>query len=713
MQNNDTDKEKNKDKDKDKEKNKNLAKESGETITKKTNNNSKNVEEAVAAHNLRQQLNEYSYHYYVLDEPLVPDAEYDRLFRELQALELAHPELQTEDSPTLRVGAGPLAAFNTVTHTIPMLSLDNAFDEQEIADFVQRIKDRLAKIKDGTHLIDNLDYVCEPKLDGLAVTLLYENGVLQQGATRGDGSRGEDITENLRTIRTVPLSLRGRCPTKLIVRGEVYMSKDSFNKLNKTAMQNNEKTFANPRNAAAGSLRQLNSKITAQRELDFFAYAAHSEELSFAKHSEVLDYLREIGFAINQHNTVVAKEAAIEKFYQQILLERDSLPYEIDGVVIKVNAFATQEELGFVSRAPRWAIAYKFPAQEEVTKLLAVDFQIGRTGVLTPVARLEPIFVGGVTVSNATLHNMNEIARKDIQVGDMVIVRRAGDVIPEVVKPVLQHRKDTKPIQLPVNCPVCSASLEQEEGGAFVRCVNGLACPAQLIEGIKHFVSRKAMDIDGVGGKLIEQLVTDGLIQDVADLYTLTTEKLGQLERMGEKSAQNVLDSLEKSKNTKFSNLLYALGIREVGETTAYNLARNFGSVEELAVADVERLCQIKDIGQVVAQHIHAFFQEQRNIATIRKLKDLGVEWAEELVQGEQPLAGLTYVLTGTLSSMSRVEAKLQLQALGATVSSAVSSNTDYLVAGEKSGSKLTKAKELQIKILDEAALLQLLQAHK
>lgn len=657
---------------------------------------------------LRHQLNEHNYRYYVLDAPTISDAEWDSLFRKLQELEKQYPELIILESPTQRVGSKPLKAFAEVQHEIPMLSLENAFTEEEVHAFNQRIRDRLK-----THEI--IEYTCEPKLDGLAVSIRYENGILKTAATRGDGETGEDITENVRTIPSVPLHLRGdNFPKVLEVRGEIYMSKDGFEKLNAKAAEKGEKVFVNPRNAAAGSVRQLNPQITAGRPLAIFCYGVgvvKGFELP-DKHSDILELLKKWGLRINGE---VQVKKGIEKcldYHAKMSGKRSKLAYEIDGVVYKVNDIELQKKLGFVSRAPRWAIAHKFPAEEVVTTIEAVEFSVGRTGALTPVARLKPVFVSGVTVSNATLHNMDEIKRKDIHIGDTVIVRRAGDVIPEVVSVVEQHRHhQVKAIHLPKVCPVCGSAVEHIEGEAVAKCTGGLYCPAQRKEAIKHFASRRAMNIEGLGDKLVDQLVSEGLVETVADLYSLKFEQLANLERMAEKSANNILEALEKSKKTTLARFLFALGVREVGESTAKNLAQHFGDLKPLFSISEEELQQIPDIGPVVAHHIAAFFSEKHNQKIIHQLLDAGIHWEKVKVTSHAPLAGKTFVLTGTLMQLTREEAKEKLEALGAKVSGSVSAKTNYVVVGEDAGSKFTKAKELGIPIMDEKEFLHFLKS--
>ncbi|ASD65971.1 NAD-dependent DNA ligase LigA [Pseudoalteromonas piscicida] len=671
---------------------------------------SDNIESQVAA--LRQQLEDYNYQYYVLDNPSVPDAEYDRVMRQLMALEQQHPELQSPDSPSQKVGGEALSKFEQVTHRVPMLSLDNAFDESEFTAFNRRLKERLLTSKDVT-------FCCEPKLDGLAVSILYRDGVLVQAATRGDGQVGENITENVKTIRNIPLKLRGdHIPHEVEVRGEVFMDTAGFIKLNETAQAKGDKTFANPRNAAAGSLRQLDSKITAKRPLMFYAYSmglVEGGELA-NEHYAQLQQLQGWGLPMSPETKLVDNAQQALAYYQDIMTRRAELPYEIDGVVIKVNDKAQQEQLGFVARAPRWAIAFKFPAQEEITQLLDVEFQVGRTGAITPVARLEPVFVGGVTVSNATLHNGDEIARLGVKIGDTVIVRRAGDVIPQVTQVVLDRRPDdAKEIEFPDTCPVCDSHVERVEGEAVARCTGGLVCRAQRKEAIKHFASRKALDIDGLGDKIVEQLVERELIKTPADLFILRQGHFESLERMGPKSAKNLVAALEEAKQTTLAKFLYSLGIREVGEATAQNLANHFLTLEKVMAASIDTLQQVSDVGVVVAQHIHSFFAEQHNQEVVTALIEVGVTWQDVAAPSEdtQPLAGLTYVLTGTLSQLNRNDAKSRLQALGAKVAGSVSKNTDAVYAGEKAGSKLTKAQELGVEVFDEEALIALLNKYE
>jgi DNA ligase (NAD+) len=666
------------------------------------------IEQRIAA--LREELNYHNYRYHVLDEPEIPDAEYDRLMNELLSLEAEYPALITPDSPTQRVGAAPLTAFTTVRHEIPMLSLENAFSDEDIVNFNRRISERLKTTAD-------IEFACEPKLDGIAISLLYEDGVFVRGATRGDGETGEDITQNVRTISSIPLRLRGSgYPQVLEVRGEVYMPKASFNALNAYARDHGQRAFVNPRNAAAGSLRQLDSRITASRRLEFCAYGVGLVQHGTLpdRHSDILTALGQWGIKISGELAVVASLEGCLEYYQRLETVRAALEYDIDGIVYKVNRIDLQRELGFVSRAPRWAIARKFPAQEEITRLLNVEFQVGRTGAITPVARLEPVFVGGVTVSNATLHNQDEINRLEVQIGDTVIVRRAGDVIPQIVSVIKASRpSDSRPIVFPTRCPVCGSPVETLPGEAVARCTDSLICEAQRKEAIRHFASRKAMDIDGLGDKLVEQLVDCKLVHSVADIYSLTADTLTKLERMGHKSADNLIKAIEASKATTLPRFLYALGIREVGETTARNLAREFGGLDTLMQADEERLQQVKDIGPVVAHFVEEFFQQPENRKAIAALQAAGVHWPEVEITAEpgdrQPLAGQTYVITGTLESMSREEAKEKLQNLGAAVAGSVSKKTHAVIAGPGAGSKLAKAEQLGITIMDEQELLVLL----
>lgn len=660
---------------------------------------------------LRAALDDHNYYYYVLDDPRIPDAEYDRLFRELQTLEADYPELATDNSPTRRVGSAAETSFEEITHRLPMLSLDNAFSDDELRDFDRRVRDRLATE-------DPVEYVCEPKLDGLAVSLHYEQGVLTRAATRGDGYTGEDITANIRTIPSVPLTLRGDdYPDLVEVRGEVYMPKAGFEQLNRRLAEQGEKPFVNPRNAAAGSLRQKKSTVTAKRPLELCAYsmAVTDESLLPETHWESLQRVRGWGFRINPEMRKAKGVEACLEAYQELMAKRDTLPYEIDGIVFKVNRLDLQQQLGFVSRAPRWAIAHKFPAQEELTVIEDVEFQVGRTGAVTPVARLKPVFVGGVTVSNATLHNMDEIRRLDVHIGDTVFIRRAGDVIPQVVKVVPEKRpKGAAEVVMPSQCPVCDSDIVQIEGEAVARCSGGLYCPAQRKEAIRHYASRKAMDIEGLGDRLIEVLVDEGMVNTVADLYRLTKFQLSSLDRMGDKSAGNLVAAIDRARKPVLWRFLYALGIREVGEATAKSLASHFGTLEAISAADDEALQAVPDVGPIVAGHIRSFFDQPHNQETLQALKDTGVSWQEEQVVPAEakPLAGETWVLTGTLSQMTRDQAKEKLEKLGAKVAGSVSKKTACVVAGEAAGSKLTKAEQLGVPVLDEEGLLALLEEH-
>lgn len=656
---------------------------------------------------LRKLINDHNYRYYILDDPTISDAQYDHLLRELTELEQQYPELITPNSPTQRVGAIPAADFEQVEHKIPMLSLDNAFTDEEVFNFAKRISDRL----------DNkckIQFTAEPKLDGLAVSLLYEKGIFNRAATRGDGRIGEDITQNIRTIKSVPLQLRDNFPALLEVRAEVYMPKASFINLNIAAQANNEKIFVNPRNAAAGSLRQLDPQITAKRHLEIFCYSVGIVEGYKLPeyHHQVLALLKQWGLRVCPEIKVVNGIQECLNYYKTMAIKRAKLPYEIDGIVYKVDRLDFQKELGFISRAPRWAIAHKFPAEEVQTILEDVEFQVGRTGVLTPVARLKPVFVGGATVSNATLHNMDEIKRKDVRVGDCVIIRRAGDVIPEVVAPIIEQRPShAKIIKLPKLCPVCGATVERDENEAAARCSGGLSCQAQVKEAIKHFASRKALNIDGLGDKLIDLFVDQKLIKDVADLYSLKFDELIKLERFAEKSVNNLLDSLEKSKTTTLEKFIYALGIREVGEATALNLAMHFHELANIETANVEDFQAVADIGPVVAHHLATFFKQKHNLNVIARLQKAGVHWPKITFKKDTnyPLQGKIFVLTGSLANLSRTEAKQKLQALGAKVTESVSNKTSYVVAGDDPGSKLIKAQQLGIKVLDEEEFLSLL----
>ncbi|EOC1288953.1 NAD-dependent DNA ligase LigA [Cronobacter muytjensii] len=660
---------------------------------------------------LRTTLRHHEFLYHVMDAPEVPDAEYDRLMRELRAMEEAHPELVTPDSPTQRVGAAPLTEFSQVRHEVPMLSLDNVFDEASFLAFNKRVQDRLKST-------DALVYCCELKLDGLAVSLLYENGLLVRAATRGDGTTGEDITLNVRTIRAIPLKLRGdNIPARLEVRGEVFLPQAGFEKINEEARRTGGKVFANPRNAAAGSLRQLDPRVTAKRPLTFFCYGVGLLEGGELPRSHMgrLQQFKAWGLPVSDRIRLVETPEEVLAFYHQVEADRPTLGFDIDGVVIKLDSLDLQEQLGFVARAPRWAVAFKFPAQEQMTTVREVEFQVGRTGAITPVARLEPVQVAGVLVSNATLHNADEIARLGLRIGDKVVIRRAGDVIPQVVNVVLSERPDeTRPVVFPAQCPVCGSDVERVEGEAVTRCTGGLICGAQRKEALKHFVSRRAMDVDGMGDKIIEQLVEKEYVHTPADLFRLTAGKLTGLERMGPKSAQNLVNALEKAKETTFARFLYALGIREVGEATAAGLAAHFGTLEALINATIDDLQKVPDVGIVVATHVFNFFEEESNRAVIRDLtEEVGIHWpAPQVVKAEEidsPFAGKTVVLTGTLSQMSRDDAKARLAALGAKVSGSVSKKTDLLIAGEAAGSKLAKAQELGIEVIDEAEMLRLL----
>lgn len=662
---------------------------------------------------LRQTLNQHSYQYYVLDNPSIPDADYDALYRELQALEAQHPELITADSPTQRVGAAPLDKFGQVSHQIPMLSLDNAFEAADFQAFYQRMADRLDQQIE-------FSFCAEPKLDGLAVSIRYEDGLLVQAATRGDGFTGEDITSNIKTIRAIPLKLQGEYPAVLEVRGEVFMPLAGFEAMNEKARASGDKVFANPRNAAAGSLRQLDPRITASRPLSFYAYAVGAvtdpnSVLDSKSHYARLQQLKSWGLPVCPEIRLVTGAAAALAYHADVLTRRAALAYEIDGVVLKVDDLLQQQNLGFVSRAPRWAIAFKFPAQEKTTRLLDVEFQVGRTGSVTPVARLEPVSVGGVTVSNATLHNQDEINRLGIKIGDSVIIRRAGDVIPQVVAVVLAERPaDARDIVFPTACPVCGSATERVEGEAVTRCTGGLFCGAQRKEALKHFVARKAMDIEGLGDKLIEQLVDEQLVQSPVDIYKLDMPALVGLERMGEKSALKLLAAIEQSKHSTLPRFIYALGIREVGEATALNLAQHFRSLDALREASLEQLLAVADVGAVVAGQILHFLAEPHNQAVIDGLIAVGVQWPDiaEKAQTAQPLAGQTLVLTGTLTAMGRDEAKDKLQQLGAKVAGSVSAKTSAVIAGDNAGSKLAKAEELGVAVWTEQQMLDLFKEH-
>jgi DNA ligase (NAD+) len=658
---------------------------------------------------LRRSIEAHNYAYHVLDSPTVPDAEYDRLMRRLQEIESAHPELVTVDSPTQRVGAARLEAFREVHHARPMLSLDNVFDDAELEAFDKRVRERLGEADIS---VEAVTYWAEPKLDGAAISLRYEHGDLVFGATRGDGTTGEDVTHNVRTIRSIPLRLRGATPPALLeVRGEVFMPRAGFLEFNKRALERGEKTFVNPRNAAAGSLRQLDPRLAAARPLDAFFYALGEVSdgvLTGAKEqSAIVDLLRDFGLRTCPEAARVDGVAGCLGYYGEIGSQRSSLPYDIDGVVYKVNRLEWQRELGFVSRAPRWAIAHKFPAQEELTVIRDVEFQVGRTGALTPVARLEPVFVGGVTVSNATLHNMDEVERKDVRIGDTVIVRRAGDVIPEIVGVVLDRRPaDARVVELPSKCPICRSDVERGEDEAIARCIGGLFCPAQRKEAIRHFASRRALNIEGFGEKLVDQLVDKHLVKTPADLYHLTIEQLAELERLGEKSAQKLASAVEKSKQTTYARFLYGLGIGNVGEATALALANEFGTLDELLSADEERLQQVPDIGPIVAKAIRAFLHEPHNVEVIQELLSAGIRWPKAPPKSRDlPLRDKTFVITGSLQTMTRDEAKARLQALGAKVSGSVSKKTAALIVGSDPGSKLQNAQALGVEIWSEDQL--------
>ncbi len=662
---------------------------------------------------LRAEIDYHNYRYYVLDDPVIPDAEFDRLMRELLMLEAAWPELVTPDSPSQRVGAAPLKAFGEVQHTLPMLSLNNAFTDEDVQAFDRRVREGLGRPEAV------IEYAAEPKFDGLAVALHYEKGLFVQGATRGDGYAGEDVTANLRTVRSIPLALSTPdAPAWLEVRGEVLMLKRDFQRLNQEAREHGGKVFANPRNAAAGSLRQLDPSITARRRLTFFAYGIGRVEGAAlpSTHAGVMDWLARLRFPVAPERRVVRGVDGLLAYYRELGARRHELPYEIDGAVYKVNDLADQERLGFVARAPRFAIAHKYPAEEALTVVEAIEVNVGRTGALTPVARLKPVFVGGVTVANATLHNQDEIDRKDVRVGDTVIVRRAGEVIPEIVGVVLERRPHPEPPRFDILqhypvCPVCGSKVVREAGEAVVRCTGGLYCPAQRKQALLHFASRRAMDIEGLGEKLVDQLVDQGLVRTAADLYRLDLATLVRLERMAEKSAGNLLAAIDKSKHTSLARFIYALGIPHVGEVTAKDLARHFGSLDALLSADVETLQQVPDVGPVVAQAIVDFLSEDHNRQVISALRAAGVHWPEGQAQrsGHGPLAGKTFVLTGTLASLTRDQATALIEAAGGKVSGSVSKNTDYVVAGADPGSKLDKALALGVTVLDEAGLRRLL----
>ena len=663
---------------------------------------------------LRKQIAYHDERYYVLDEPELPDAEYDKLMIELRALEAEYPDLITPESPTQHVSGAPSEEFGEVVHKVPMLSLDNAFSDEDVQDFDRRIHERL-------EVEGDLDYWAEPKMDGLAVTVIYRHGKLTQAATRGDGARGEDVTANVRKIRSVPHQLHGKVPDVLEVRGEVFMPVKGFERMNRLARESGEKVFVNPRNAAAGSLRVLDPSITAKRPLQLYFYSLGVVEGGSVpdRQSELLKSFQGWGLPICPDAHLVHGVEGLLAYYRDMGARRKSLPYQIDGVVYKLDRRADQERLGFVSRAPRWATAHKFPAEEVLTVVRDITFQVGRTGVLTPVARLEPVFVGGVTVSNVTLHNIGEVHRKDVRVGDTVVVRRAGDVIPEIVRVVLERRvdADAPQVQLPPKCPICGSEVVQDEDEAAARCTGGFTCRAQRQEAIRHFASRRATDIEGFGDKLVEQLVEKDWIKSPADIYALTREQLEGLERMGEKSAANLIDAIEKSKHTTLPRLLYALGIPQVGEATALALAQNFGNLDSLLKADAARIQQVPDVGPIVASLVAAFVASPEHRAVLKRLQELGVTWPDveplPTVAGEDTLVGQTFVVTGTLDSMSREEAQEALIALGAKVSKSVSKKTSYVVVGAEPGSKAQKAEELGVPVLDEKGFLALLESKR
>ena len=654
---------------------------------------------------LRESINNHNYQYYVCDNPLIPDAEYDRLYRELAEIEQAFPALITEDSPTQRVGAEPLDVFSEIIHMTPMLSLSNALAEQEMRAFDQRNREKLA--------LDEIYYAAETKLDGLAISLLYDHGRLKKAATRGDGARGEDVTQNARTIKSIPLKLEGKKFPKMIeIRGEVIMEKQKFTELNNKQSELGEKQFANPRNVAAGSLRQLDPKITAKRPLSFLAYGIGyvDDDSRYTEQTEILNAILEWRLPVSPDIKKVYGIDGCLSYYNDIATRRSDLQYEIDGVVFKVNQINLQKQLGFVSRAPRWAIAYKFTPDEELTKVVDIEVQVGRTGAITPVARLTPVFVGGVTVTNATLHNEEEVKRKDVRINDTVTVRRAGDVIPEVVNVVLAERPvNTKIFKMPSSCPVCGSTVKKMGAEKIKRCTGGLYCPAQCIQGVIHFASRKAMDIEGLGDKLIEQLFNEGLVKNLADVYDLTKDKLINLERMGDKSSDKIILAIEKSKSTQLHRFIYGLGIREVGEATARELVNHFGTLENIMGADLDALLSVADVGPVVANNIIAFFSELHNTQVIKRFLNNGISWPSINIDRSDTLKGKVFVLTGTLGAMARNKAKEKLIAQGAKVTSSVSKKTDYLVAGDAPGSKLDNATKLGITVLDEKGLIELL----
>ncbi len=658
---------------------------------------------------LRAEIERHNFRYFVLDDPEVPDAEYDRLVRELREIESRHPELVTPDSPTQRVGAAALAEFSEVRHRLPMLSLDNAFEPGDVEAFDRRVRERLGEEQ-------AVAYACEPKIDGLAVSIVYERGGLVQAATRGDGTTGEDVTHNVRTIKSVPLRLQGSgWPSLLEARGEVFIPVADFEDMNRRAREGGEKVFVNPRNAAAGSLRQLDPRVTAARPLDFICYGIGLVEGGHLpdRHSEILKALRGWGLRTSPDAAVVTGVSGLLEYYSAMAARRPRLRYQIDGIVYKVDLLASQQRLGYVARAPRWAIAHKFPAEEEMTVVRDIEWQVGRTGALTPVARLEPVFVGGVTVSNATLHNIDELQRKDVRIGDTVILRRAGDVIPEVVSVVSQRRPaGARKAKLPTVCPVCGSEIVREEDEAIARCSGGLYCAAQRKESLKHFASRRAMDVEGLGARLVDQLVDEGLVKDAAELYRLDEAQLAGLERMGAKSAANLVAALDHSKNTTLPRFLFALGIREVGEATAVSLANHFGSLEKLMEADLEQLTGVPDVGPVVAQRVLEFFRQAHNRQVIDALRERGVRWSDVQVTKAEalPLAGKTFVITGTLSALARGDAQDRIRALGGKAAGSVSAKTDYLVAGADAGSKLKKAEALGVRVLGEDEFLAMLE---
>ncbi len=660
---------------------------------------------------LRDQINYHNHQYHTLDTPEIADADFDQLFRRLKQLESEYPDLVTDDSPTQRVGSAPLDSFDQVTHERPMLSLDNAFGDDDMRDFDRRVCNRLASDK-------AVEYACEPKIDGVAISLLYEAGRFVRGATRGDGTTGEDVTQNVRTIESVPLTLTGTgYPARLEVRGEVYFPKSRFLEMNEKAERSGGKVFANPRNAAAGTLRQLDSRQTAKRPLTMFCYSVgivEGGELPDT-HTDILAALSGWGLRTNPLVETVSGVDECLAYFDRMQQARASLDYEIDGVVFKVNDMGDQDTLGMLTRTPRWAVAHKFPAEEGITRLEAVEFQVGRTGAITPVARLQPVKVGGVTISNATLHNMDEIERLGVVVGDTVLIQRAGDVIPKVVSVMLDQRPaETAPIELPEACPACGSEVLQAEGEVIARCTGGLVCSAQRKERIRHFASRLALDIEGLGTKLVDQMVNEGLVHSPADLFSLTEDELIGLERMAPKSANNLLTALEKSKQTTLARFIYALGIQEVGESTARTLAMHYGTLAALRAADEDSLQSVSDVGPIVAEKIAHFFNEENNNAVIDALLSAGVEWEETTSsQSADALAGETYVLTGTLVALTRSEAKARLQTLGAKVAGSVSSKTSYVVAGDVAGSKLTKAQSLGVPVLSEDELLALLDQHE